>query len=151
MHWPHFLRYIVQTIFCTLRQVFSTDIFLLFTLLPKPKFRWSLSESQYSRDKCWLERKGCFIQEAGNLGRLSKGMSKGHLPGSGLRSRVFQRKIQVGDCIHIDERGRKAYYSWGKMEHVHWANIKKNPMFILGWRFNIRQRQKLAPNFKTLS
>lgn len=25
-------------------------------------------ESQYSRDKCWKQRKGCFSQEAGHLG-----------------------------------------------------------------------------------
>lgn len=28
-----------------------------------------LLESQYSRDKCWVKRKSCFLQEEGSLGR----------------------------------------------------------------------------------
>lgn len=35
----------------------------------KPKFGYTMLESQYSRDKWWVERKSCFIQEASNLGR----------------------------------------------------------------------------------
>lgn len=39
----------------------------------------STVESQYSRDKCWLERKVCFIQLASNLGRRRTRFPKNQL------------------------------------------------------------------------
>lgn len=32
-------------------------------------FHFLCLKSQYLRDECWLERKSCFVQEAGDLGR----------------------------------------------------------------------------------
>ena len=54
--------------------------FCLSCLVTELTFACSLLESQYSRDKCWLERRGCFIQEVATWeeGGL---VSKNHLLG----------------------------------------------------------------------
>lgn len=50
-------------------------------------------KSQYSRDKCWQERKGCFIQETGNLGE-GRLMSKNQLPTADQEARALKGDFQ---------------------------------------------------------
>ena len=48
----------------------------IYMCVTKLRFGWSLLESQYLKNSCWLERKGCFIQEASNLGRRQTHVQK---------------------------------------------------------------------------
>lgn len=60
--------------------LYAHMVFLLLDRGPVPN---SPFESQYSRDKCWWERKGCFIEEVGNLEKWQINVSNTHLPCSG--------------------------------------------------------------------
>ena len=62
------LEGIRQTYLVHLRGMGKFQTFFSITVT-ELKFGCSPLESQYSRDTCWLERKACFIQETGNLGR----------------------------------------------------------------------------------
>ena len=63
-------------------------------------------QSQFSRDKCWLERKGCFTQKAGTLERQWTDVQRPSLR-FWVKEWGLKGKFRVGDCIHIDEKGRE--------------------------------------------
>lgn len=52
----------------------------------------------------------------------------------------------------VMKRLGKHDYSWGKREHVHWANIcNTHSMFSLGWSLNIKMRQNSTLEVKRSS
>lgn len=63
---------------------------MVFLLLGRGLVPNSPLESQYSRDKCWLQMKCCFIQEVSNLGKWQINVSKTIFPVQGKQ--IFKRE-----------------------------------------------------------
>lgn len=69
-------------LFCGQRHTYITE---------KPKVGVLPLESQYLRDKCWVKRKVCFIQEASSLGRWWTNVQR-----TSLKLQTKQRVLKVG-------------------------------------------------------
>ena len=68
------------------RTVLSADVM-------EPRSDSLLLGSQFSREKCWWERKGCFVLEAGNQGRRRTPVVENQLPLAVQRTGAFKGKF----------------------------------------------------------
>ena len=86
---------LASVIIITLVNYFNNNCLLNCYGVAEVRFSCLLLESQYLRDKCWLGKKGCFIQKAGNLERRWTHV-KSQLQRFRLTMKVFKGTVILG-------------------------------------------------------
>lgn len=91
LHGWGFICFFVVVLLCFVFAVTLCQVNFPSPVSKTPKSSCSLLQSQYSRDKWWVERKVCFIQEGGGI------MFKDHLRSSRPSRRVFKGRKREGE------------------------------------------------------